>query len=167
MVEVECHEGGSVTEGTPFRKLLTIASTKGSKVNLPSTNDWKEKMLGSAHQSWPSDLACCCPTSWLAGWQNDNSFVVLPFCLGILWLLANYTHAFEVSWLHSHSSPTSPAYFLFIGLPVFWMNSANSQSTTWEQILNLCTQTQKCSLWHLQTCQQQHPACSGDAPVLS
>lgn len=51
MVEVECHEGGSVTEGTAFRKLLTIASTKGSKVNLPSTNDWKEKMLGSAHQS--------------------------------------------------------------------------------------------------------------------
>lgn len=33
-----------------------------SKANLPSTNDWKPKMLGSAHQSWPSDFACCCPT---------------------------------------------------------------------------------------------------------
>lgn len=164
----------SVTKGGLGNRRYSIQETldnclykEKSETNPPSTNDWKQKMLGSGHQSWPSDFACCCLTGWLAGWQNDNSFVVLPFCLGILRLLANYAPAFEVSWCTHVASPTSRTCLLLLGLPVFWMNSANSQSTTWEQILSLCRRTQKYSLWHLQTCQQQHPACSGDAPLLS
>lgn len=157
MVKVECHEGGLGNRRYSTQETLDNCLYKGkSKVNLPSTNNWKQKMLESAHQSWPCDFACCCPTSWLAGWQNDNSFVVLRFCLGIR------------KWAGAlHASPTSRSCLHLIGLSVYWMNSANSQSTTWEQILNLCTRTQKYSLWHLQTCQQQHPACSSSAPVLS